>query len=132
MKTKILTKTAASVVIFAAICAMAAMSETSQTTDIQTAPWYSIIPPLVTIVLAFLTRNVLLSIAFAIIAVGLLTTLPSDYASLSAILAGLQATVFYPIETLTNIDYLKILALVPPISAMVEIIIVSGGFKAIL
>jgi len=75
VKTKILTKTAASAVIFAAICAMAALSEPHQTADTQTAPWYSIIPPLVTIVLAFLTRNVLLSIAVAIIAGGLLTTL---------------------------------------------------------
>jgi len=132
VKTKILTKTAASVVIFVAICAIAALSETSQTADTQTAPWYSIVPPLVTIVLAFLTRNVLLSIAVAIIAGGLLTTLPSDPASMSAILAGLKATVFYPIDTLTNIDNLKILAFVPPIFAMVEIIIVSGGFKAIL
>jgi len=132
VKRKILAKTAASAVIFAAVCALAALSAPHQTADTQTAPWYSIIPPLVTIVLAFLTRNVLLSIAVAIIAGGLLTTLPSDPASLSAILAGLKATVFYPIDTLTNIDYLKILAFVPPIFAMVEIIIVSGGFKAIL
>ncbi|MHC4240964.1 MAG: Na+/H+ antiporter NhaC family protein [Planctomycetota bacterium] len=132
MKRKILTKTAASAVIFAAICAMAALSETSQTVETQTAPWYSIIPPLLTIVLAFLTRNVLLSIAIAIITGGLLTTLPSDPASMSAILAGLKATVFYPIDTLTNAENLKILAFVPPIFAMVEIIIVSGGFKAIL
>lgn len=85
-----------------------------------------------TIVLAFLTRNVLLSIAVAIITGGLLTTLPSDPTSLSAFLAGLKTTVFYPIDTLTNIDNLKILTFVPPIFAMVEIIIVSGGFKAIL
>ena len=82
--------------------------------------------------LAFLTRNVLLSIAIAIITGGLLTTLPSDPASLSAILAGLRATVSYPIDTLTDIENLKILAFVPPIFAMVEIVIVSGGFKAIL
>jgi Na+/H+ antiporter NhaC len=132
VKTKILTKTAASTVIFTAICAMAALSETSQTADAQTDPWYSIIPPLLTIVLAFLTRNVLLSIAIAIITGGLLTTLPSEPTSMSAILTGLKATVFYPIDTLTNIENLKILAFVPPIFAMVEIIIVSGGFKAIL
>ena len=111
---------------------MAALSEPHQTADTQTAPWYSIIPPLMTIVLAFLTRNMLLSIAVAIITGGLLTTLPSDPTSLSAILAGLKATVSYPIDTLTNIDNLKILAFVPPIFAMVEIIIVSGGFTAIL
>jgi len=132
VKRKILAKTAASAVIFAAICALAALSAPHQTADTQTAPWYSIIPPLMTIVLAFLTRNVLLSIAVAIITGGLLTTLPSDPTSMSAILAGLKTTVFYPIDTLTNIDNLKILAFVPPIFAMVEIIIVSGGFKAIL
>ncbi|MHC4792179.1 MAG: hypothetical protein ACYS8Y_12250, partial [Planctomycetota bacterium] len=132
MKTKILAKTVASAVIFAAICALAAISAPHQTADTQMAPWYSIIPPLVTIMLAFLTRNVLLSIGVAIIAGGLLTTLPSDPTSLSAILAGLKTTVFYPIETLTSIDNLQILAFVPPIFGMVEIVIVSGGFKAIL
>ncbi|HCO93889.1 MAG TPA: hypothetical protein DIU00_08060 [Phycisphaerales bacterium] len=132
VKTKILTKTAASVVIFAAICVMAALSGPHRTADIETAPWYSIIPPLMTIMLAFLTRNIILSIVVAITIGGLLTTLPSDQTSLMAILAGLKTTVFYPIETLTNIEYLKILAFVPPIFAMVEIVIVSGGFKAIL
>lgn len=132
MKRRTLAKTTASAVIFSSICALAALSAPHQTADTQTAPWYSIVPPLLTIVLAFLTRNVLLSIAVAIITGGLLTTLPSDPASLSAILAGLRATLFYPIDTLTNIENLKILAFVPPIFAMVEIVIVSGGFKAIL
>jgi Na+/H+ antiporter NhaC len=132
VKTKILAKTAASAVIFAAICMMAALSEPHETADTQTAPWYSIVPPLITIVLAFLTRNVLLSIAVAIITGGLLTTLPSDPTSPSAIIAGLKTTVSYPVDTLTNTDNLKILAFVPPVFAMVEIIIVSGGFKAIL
>jgi Na+/H+ antiporter NhaC len=132
VKTKILAKTAASAVIFPAICMMAALSAPHQTAETQTAPWYSIVPPLITIVLAFLTRNVLLSIAVAVITGGLLTTLPSDPTSLSAIIAGLKTTVFYPVDTLTNMDNLKILAFVPPVFAMVEIIIVSGGFKAIL
>jgi Na+/H+ antiporter NhaC len=132
VKTKILAKTAASAVIFAAICAVASLSEPHQATDTQMAPWYSIVPPLMTIVLAFLTRNVLISIAVAIITGGLLTSLPSDPTSLNAFLAGCKTTVFYPIDTLTNIENLKILAFVPPIFAMVEIIIVSGGFKAIL
>ena len=132
MKTKTIIKIATSVVIFAAICALAARSAPPQTADSQMALWYSIIPPLMTIMLAFLTRNVLLSIAVAIITGGLLTTLPSNPTSLSAFLAGLKTTVFYPIDTLTNIESLKILTFVPPIFAMVEIIIVSGGFKAIL
>jgi Na+/H+ antiporter NhaC len=132
VKRKILAKTAASVIIFAAICVMAALSGPHQAADAQPAPWYSIIPPLMTIMLAFLTRNVVLSIAVAIIAGGLLTTLPSDPTSLSAIFAGLKTTVFYPIETLTSIENLQILAFVPPIFGMVEIVIVSGGFKAIL
>jgi len=132
VKTKTLTKTAASAVIFATICAVATLSGPYRTADIETAPWYSIIPPLMTIMLAFLTRNIILSIAVAITVGGLLTTLPSDPTSLIAILTGLKTTVFYPIDTLTNIEYLKILAFVPPIFAMVEIVIVSGGFKAIL
>lgn len=132
MKTKILIKTTVSAIIFASICAIAALSVPYQSADTQTARWYSIIPPLLTIVLAFLTRNVLLSIAVAIITGGLLTTMPSDPTSVNEILAGLRTTVSYPIDTLTNIENLKILAFVPPIFVMVEIIIVSGGFTAIL
>ena len=132
MNIKTLTKTAAAAVVFAAICALAALSQAQPATDAQAAPWYSIVPPLLTIVLAFLTRNILLSIALAIITGGLLTTLPSDPTSLGAVLSGLKATVSYPIDTLTNIENLKILGFVPPIFAMVEIVVVSGGFKAIL
>jgi Na+/H+ antiporter NhaC len=147
VKRKILAKTAASAVIFAAICALAALSAPPQTADTQAAPWYSIIPPLMAIMLAFLTRNVILSIAVSIIVGGLLTTLPSDPTSLSAIFEGLKTAVLYPVSTVIIIDgtnegntiidhlnivNLQIIAFVPLLFAMVEIVIVSGGFKAIL
>ncbi len=132
MKRKTLTKTAAAAVIFTVICALAALSEPPSTADTQVAPWYSIVPPLLTIILAFLTRNILLSITLAIITGGLLTSLPSDPTSLSAVLAGLKATLSYPIDTLRDSMNLQILAFVPPIFAMVEIVVVSGGFTAIL
>ena len=135
MKTKIINKIIASTVIFTAVCVLAAYLAPSTKAALwysTVPPWYSIIPPLLTIMLAFLTRNIILSIAFALIAGGLLTIMPSDPTSPSTILAGLITTVFYPIDTLRNIDHLQILAFVPPIFAMVEIIIVSGGFKAIL
>jgi Na+/H+ antiporter NhaC len=132
VKTRTLTKIVVSAIIFAAICALAALSQTQSTANTQAARWYSIVPPLMTILLAFLTRNILLSIAIAIITGGLLTTLPSDPTRLSAILAGLKTTAFYPIATLTDTMNLQILAFVPPIFAMVEIVVVSGGFQAIL
>lgn len=147
MKAKLIIKIAAAVAIFAAICALAAMSVPSQAAGTQMAPWYSIVPPLLTIMLAFLTRNVILSIGVSIVVGGLLTTLPSDPTSLIAIFEGLKTAVLYPVSTLItlnpeivestiidhlNIANLQILAFVPPIFAMVEIVIVSGGFSAIL
>lgn len=132
MNIKTLCKTAIAALIFAAICALAALSEPLPTADAQAARWYSIIPPLLTIVLAFLTRNILFSIAVAIITGGLLTTLPAHPTSLGAVLSGLKASAFYPIATLTDSMNLQILAFVPPIFAMVEIVVVSGGFQAIL
>ncbi len=147
MKTKNLTKTAASAVIFASICALAALSASHETADTQAAPWYSIIPPLMAIMLAFLTRNVIFSIAVSIIVGGLLTTLPSDPTSLSAIFEGLKTAVLYPVSTVIDMDgttegntiidhlnivNLQIIAFVPLLFAMVEIVIVSGGFKSIL
>ena len=104
MKTKNLTKIAASAFIFAAICTMAAMSGSHQTADTQAAPWYSIVPPLMAIMLAFLTRNVILSIAVSIIVGGLLTTLGSGPTSLIAIFEGLKTAVLYPVSTVIIID----------------------------
>ncbi len=132
MTKKTLTKTAAAVLIFFAICALAAWTEPPLSPELEVARWYSIVPPLLTIVLAFLTRNVLLSIVIAIVTGGLLTTLPCPPGNPGGLLAGLRMAVSYPVDALTSIENLKILAFIPPIFAMVEIIVVSGGIKALL
>ena len=49
-------KTAASVVIFAAICSLAALSAPQASGDMEMAPWYSIVPPLLIIISSVASR----------------------------------------------------------------------------
>ena len=46
--------------------------------------WYSIVPPMLAILLAFLTHHVLLSLGFAIVAGGFLTSVPQAPLSVDA------------------------------------------------
>ena len=95
-------------------------------------PWYSIVPPLTAIVMAFLTKRVLVSLGAAIVLGGLLSTVPQSPVDITAWLAGAKATVSFFTDTVTTVDNLKILSFIPPIFVMVELIIASGGFVGVL
>ncbi len=96
------------------------------------APWYSIVPPLLAVVLAFLTRHVMVSLGVAIALGGLLSTVPQAPASGHAWTQGLVATASYLTTTLSSGTNLLILSFIPPIFTMVEIIVASGGFAGIV
>ena len=98
----------------------------------QTAIWYSLVPPMLAIVLAFLTHHVLASLGIAIVVGGLLTAVPQAPLSAAAWLEGLRTVCVYVIDTAANTTNLQILAFIPPIFVMVEIIIASGGFSGII
>jgi len=133
LKSKAFTKTAAAVIIFGVICALTAyfapVGEQNSQTGIQ---WYSIVPPVLAILLAFLTRHVLLSLGIAIVAGGVLTQVPQTPLSAAAWLEGFKTAGFYMADTVTDITNLQILAFIPPIFVMVEIVIASGGFKGVI
>jgi Na+/H+ antiporter NhaC len=84
------------------------------------------------IVLAFLTHHVLASLGIAIVVGGLLTAVPQAPLSAVAWLEGLRTVCVYVIDTAANTTNLQILAFIPPIFVMVEIIIASGGFSGII
>jgi len=98
----------------------------------QAATWHSIIPPVLAILLAFLTHHVLLSLGIAIVVGGLLTQVPHAPLSAAAWLEGLRTVCVCVTNTVANLTNLQILAFIPPIFVMVEIIIASGGFSGII
>ena len=94
--------------------------------------WYSVIPPLLAIALAFLTRHVILSLGIAILVGGLLYQVPQAPLSAFIWLDGLRAAGIFIANSVTSKTNLQIIAFVPPIFVMVEIVVVSGGFKGII
>jgi Na+/H+ antiporter NhaC len=101
--------------------------------------WYSIVPPVLAITLAFLTRHVFLSLGVAILAGGLLVHVPDAPLSLVAWLDGFLsagshiADTIRPFSTAGEFNTnLQILAFMPPIFMMIEVIVASGGFKGIV
>lgn len=96
------------------------------------SPWYSIVPPALAIVLAFLTRNVIRSLGAAIVVGALLGFVPADPMSLDAWGAGARSVFTLVGATATNRSNLLTLSFLPPVFAMVELIIAGGGFRGVM
>jgi Na+/H+ antiporter NhaC len=94
--------------------------------------WYSVVPPLLAIVLAFLTRRVLPSLGIAILAGGVLAQVPQAPLSAVAWLEGFKTAGMHLVATVTDKTNLTILSFVPPIFIMIEVLIASGGFRGII
>jgi Na+/H+ antiporter NhaC len=84
------------------------------------------------IMLAFLTRHVLASLGVAIIVGGFLTKVPQSPLSFTTWFEGFKSVGSYLADTVTSRSNLQILAFLPPIFVMIEIIIASGGFRGII
>ena len=120
------------VVVLGAICILTASFLPHAEQDSQTGLWYSVIPPLLAIVLAFLTRNVVLSLGIAIVVGGLLTHVPQAPLSTIAWFEGFEAAGIYFVSSVASKTNLQILSFIPPIFVMIEIVVASGGFKGII
>ena len=131
MKSKALTRGAVAVIIFGLLCAVAAWLAPPYD-DLQRAMWYSVVPPLLAIVLAFLTRRVLPSLGIAILVGGILTRVPQAPLSAAAWLEGFKTAGTHLVATVTDKTNLTILSFVPPIFIMIEVLIASGGFRGII
>ena len=131
MKAARYAKLIGAVAVFTAICALAAvLGRASQTgSDVL---WYSVVPPALAIVLAFLTRRVLPSLGIAILTGGLLSHVPQAPQSAAAWFEGCKTSASHITATVTDTTYLQILAFIPPIFIMIEILIASGGFRGII
>jgi len=118
-------------VIFAAVSLLAA-NIVAPAPDAPTGPWYSIVPPLLAILLAFNTRRVLISLGLAILTGGLLSQIPDPFTSPATWLAGLQTAGNYALGALTDTTHLQILAFLPPMFIMVAVIQAAGGFAGLI
>ena len=132
LKSKKNIKIAIVIIILALVCGLLAYLSPGSEENPTTAMWYSIVPPMLAILLAFLTHHVLLSLGIAIIAGGFLTSVPQAPLSVDAWLQGLRAVSTCVTDTVTSSTNLLILSFIPPIFIMIEIIMASGGFRGII
>ena len=130
-RSKLLLRTLFFSVLFAAICILAAWSQKASGMA-AAAPWYSIVPPLLAIMLAFLTRRVIPSLGIAVIVGGLLTSVPAAPLKLTAWWGGIKTLGGYIGQAVGNATNLQILGFFPPIFIMVAVIGVTGGFQGII
>ena len=117
--------------LFTGLCFLAAWSQGAAGVAGE-APWYSIVPPLLAIMLAFLTRRVIPSLGIAVIVGGLLTSVPAAPLEITAWWDGVKTVVGYAGEALGSTTNLQILGFFPPIFVMVGVIGLTGGFQGII
>ncbi|MHC4556931.1 MAG: Na+/H+ antiporter NhaC family protein [Planctomycetota bacterium] len=139
MKSKAIIRILSAVIILGIICGLAAYFAPHGRGDSQAGIWYSIIPPVLAILLAFLTRHVVLSLGIAILVGGFLTQVPQAPLNAGAWLEGLKSagslvghTIWLFSEDGKVNSNLLILAFIPPIFVMIEVVIASGGFRGII
>jgi len=92
--------------------------------------WYSVLPPIVAIVLAFLTKRIFLSLALATLS-GSFIAVNANYDGI-VIIGALFAFLNTIFGNLTDPWNLKVISFVLCILAMISLVIISGGFSAIV
>ncbi|MHC4911648.1 MAG: Na+/H+ antiporter NhaC family protein [Planctomycetota bacterium] len=132
MRTKTLIKNTGAGVFFIGVCALAICFTPDAKQGLPEVHWYSIIPPLLAILLAFLTRHIMLSLGTAIVVGGFLSTVPQAPFSGTAWWGGAKTAGVYVADTISNQTNLQILAFVPPIFALVVVVEASGGFNGLI
>ena len=118
--------------IFVVVCSLAAWWQGQRPGGDEAGLWYGIVPPLSAIILAFVTRRVLFSLAFAMFLGGLLLHVPGNPTSIDAWGSGLYAAAVFLFDAVKEPANLQILLFVPPMFAMVLIIAEAGGFDGVL
>ena len=92
--------------------------------------WYSILPPVIAVVFAFITRKLLFSLGAAIVLGSFLFALEKDQGFVAV--NTISQTGIYLYNNITDIWNLKVLAFVILILSMISVIIVAGGLKGIV
>ncbi len=130
MKSRTTAKVVGAAIVLAGVCATAvALSpEGGQSQPV----WYSVVPPMLAILLAFLTHHVIASLGIALLVGGLLCRVPGGPLDIGNWWAGIAGVAGCVGGTLSRRGNLLILAFIPPIFMMIETIMASGGFAGII
>ena len=126
-------------VIFWGVCGLVAWWAEGRV-DPEVAYWYSVVPPLLAIVTAFVTQHVMVSLGVAILVGGLLTQWPHLHEGATAWGVGLMASLGFVADTVPVYkggqfrvpENLYILGFVVVIFAVVELLIQAGGFNGVV
>lgn len=96
------------------------------------ARWFSIVPPLLAVCLAFVTRRIFPSLGAAVVAGGFLSQVPDSPLSPAAWGRGVAASVSFVTRSAFDEMNVQILAFVVLVIAMIAVLISSGGLQAIV
>jgi len=96
------------------------------------APWYSVIPPLVAVFLAFTTQRVLPSLGIAIVVGGFLASVPKAPTEISAWGKGAANTFNFVFNSVIDPTNLQILGFVALIMMTISVMIYGGGLQAVV
>ena len=132
LKSKLTIKIGAALILFLFVCVAAAWAGREIPTASDAGRWYSIVPALLAIVLAFLTRRVFLSLGLAVLVGGLLMEVPSAPVHISSYGKGIITATGFSLDAIIDKDNLQILAFFPPMFSMIAVLVASGGFRGIL
>ncbi len=94
------------------------------------AYWYSLVPPLFAIVLASLSKRLIFSLFMGVLTGGLLAVIPVE--GFGSIVPGLVAGPSYMFKSVANTSNLRILFFITCVLMMIAMIMVSGGFQAVV
>ncbi len=126
---KTLLKIAGATVLFGVICVLCASWAPAGEGN---GRWYSIVPPLLAITMAFLTRHVLLSLGAAVFVGGILSVVPQASMDIHIWFKGVANAATYIAGTFGETGNLQLLAIFPAIFSMIAIIVASGGFLGVI
>lgn len=125
-------KTILSLVLFTAVCGAVYFISSPDASQSGNLRWYSIVPPLLAIFLAFLTHHVVLSLGIAIVVGGLLCEVPAAPLEPGVWLDGFENVAGIFAATATDRTNLVILSFIPAVFVTIQLVIRSGGFQGIL
>lgn len=125
--------------VFWGVCGLVAWWASGRV-DPEVAYWYSVVPPLLAIVTAFVTQHVMVSLGAAILVGGLLTQWPHLGEGGAVWWTALKTSVGFVTETVPVYEggrfqvpeNLFILGFVVVIFAVVELLIQAGGFNGVV
>ena len=98
----------------------------------QSGNWTSILPLILVIVLSFTTQNVLISLVISVIIGSLFITVPSHPMSLDLWGQGLWKAITIPYHQITDVINFQILAFITLIMALINVVAVGEGLKAMV